>query len=144
MGRVGKIGVVILTIYSFITASSYAAERWYPNIEEGLKVAKEQNRLVMFYFYEDGCTYCKYMEEVVFVEPEVDTYMNSKFIVVPVDVENLPENLDRRFIAFGTPTFILYNPKTDKIVMQIFGLQESDEFLKLLSTACKKAKLKEC
>jgi len=39
---------------------------------------------------------------------------------------------------------MIYDPFKDKIIMQIFGLQESDEFYEYLSSACKKAKVKRC
>ncbi len=136
---------VLILFTLFILSLGVALEdRWYPNVKEGIRVAKEKGKLVMFYFWEEGCTYCKYMEEVVFVDPEVYRYMHEKFVIVPVDVDNIPEDLDRRFMVLGTPTFIIYDPRTDRIVFQIIGMQEIDEFLKLMTMACRKAKVMEC
>ncbi len=120
------------------------ADRWYPDFQRGVETAKREGKLVLVYFYEDGCNYCKYMEDVVFIDPEVSTLMENAFVVVPVNVEDIPETLDKRFRAVGTPTFFVYDPKSDRIVMQIFGLQETDEFLELLMSACKRSKVKGC
>ncbi len=134
----GKILSIILSLYLF------AFGDWYPDFRKGVEVAKKENKLVMVYFYEEGCTYCKYMEEVVFIEPEVYKLMEKNFVVVPIDIEDPPDYLDRRFTAAGTPTFYIYDPRTDKIVLTIFGMQEAEDFIKLLKLACSKAKIRTC
>ena len=132
--------IVALLLFSVLGFSS----QWYPDFKKGVEVAKRENKLVLVYFYEEGCNYCKYMEEVVFIDPKVSTIMENVFVVVPIDVEEIPPDLDKRFKAIGTPTFMVYDPRGDKLIMQIFGLQESDQFYELLSSACKKMKIKSC
>ncbi len=128
----------------FLALSVGFGDRWYPDFSEGVEVAKREGKLVLVYFYEVGCTFCKYMEEVVFIEPSVSELMEKGFVVVPIDVDEIPPDLDRRFRAVGTPTFYIYDPKRDKILMTIFGLQEAEEFTNLLKKACLKAKIKNC
>ncbi|WP_457601423.1 thioredoxin family protein [Hydrogenivirga sp.] len=120
------------------------ASRWYPDFHRGVEVARQENKLVMVYLYENGCNYCKYMEDVVFIDPKVSDIMERVFVVVPVNVEDIPEDLDRRFRSLGTPTFFIYDPKRDKLLMQIFGMQEADEFYELLTDACKKYGMRRC
>jgi thioredoxin-related protein len=136
--------LILLLLAGVLSWASTLDERWYPDVKEGIRVAKEKGKLVMFYFWEEGCTYCKYMEEVVFVDPQVYRYMHEKFVIVPVDTDNIPPDLDRRFRVLGTPTFIIYDPRTDRIVFQIIGMQEIEDFLKLMMMACRKAKVMEC
>ena len=131
--------LILLLLSCFLFAS-----QWYPDFRKGVEVAKREGKLVLVYFYEEGCNYCKYMEEVVFVEPEVSSLMDKAFVVVPVDTEDIPDYLDKRFRVYGTPTFFVYDPNRDKIILQIFGMQESDEFLELLKKACSKVKVKSC
>jgi len=131
---------VLAVLLSFAVALLVWASRWYPDFQEGVKVAKETGKLVLVYFYEEGCTYCKYMEEVVFIEPEVHSIMEKVYVVVPIDVDDIPSTLDKRFRAVGTPTFMVYDPISDKIIFQIFGMHEPDDFSRLLSKACKKVK----
>ncbi len=135
----GRLLVLLLTLFCLLFAS-----QWYPDFRKGVEVARKEGKLVLVYFYEEGCNYCKYMEEVVFVEPEVSSLMERAFVVVPVDTEDIPHYLDKRFRVYGTPTFFIYDPNKDRIVMQIFGMQESDEFLELLKRACSKVKVKSC
>lgn len=133
-------GLLTLLLLSCIIFAS----QWYPDFRKGVEVAKKEGKLVLIYFYEEGCTYCKYMEEVVFVEPEVSSLMDRAFVVVPVDTEDIPDYLDKRFRVYGTPTFFVYDPFRDRIVMQIFGMQESEEFLELLKRACSRVKVRSC
>ncbi len=136
-------GGFVLALLSTLTLL-WSESRWYPDVKEGFETAKIKEKLVLLYFYEEGCSYCRYMETVVFVDPEVSSLMDRAFVVVPVDTENIPRELDRRFRVFGTPTFIIYDPLRDRIIMEIFGMQESDEFLDLLKRACSKGKVKSC
>ncbi|HIC97011.1 MAG TPA: DUF255 domain-containing protein [Aquificaceae bacterium] len=122
----------------------FSESRWYPNIEEGLRVAREEGKLVLFYFYEEGCSYCKYMEEVVFVDPHVSDLMERSFVVIPVDTEDPPPDLDKRFRVFGTPTFFIYDALKGKVIMEIVGMHESDIFLRLLKRACAKVEVRAC
>ena len=126
----------LLLLFSYLLFAS----EWYPDFRKGVEVAKKEGKLVLVYFYEEGCDYCKYMEEVVFVEPEVNSLIERAFVVVPVDTEDIPGYLDGRFRVYGTPSFFVYDPTEGRIVMRIFGMQESDEFLELLKRACSKVK----
>lgn len=128
----------------FLLVSFLWASRWYPDFREGVSVAKEEGKLVLVYFYENGCSYCKYMEEVVFIDPKVSSLMDRAFVVVPINVEDIPGYLDRRFRVIGTPTFFIYDPYKDEIVMQVLGLQETEQFLGLLTRACTKFGSKRC
>ena len=135
----GKLILFLLFATCYLFAS-----QWYPDFRKGVEVAKKEGKLVLVYFYEEGCSYCRYMEEAVFVEPEVSSLMDKAFVVIPIDTENIPGYLDRRFRVYGTPSFFIYDPIRDKIVMQIFGMHESDEFLNLLKRACSKVRAKSC
>ena len=137
MRLVGFLLALSIILFSF-------GSEWYPDFNKGVEKARKEGKLVMVYFYEEGCNYCKYMEEVVFIDPKVSDLMEKSFVVVPVDTDNTPDHLDKRFRALGTPTFMIYDPFRDKIIMQIFGLQESEEFFDYLSSACKKSKVKRC
>ncbi len=135
---------VLLAVILTLSVGFSAQDRWYPNFYEGLKVARETNRLIMIYFYEETCTYCKYMEDNVFPDPNVHDYLSKNFVVVPIDVEDPPDNLDRRLRAFGTPHFMFYDPFRKKVIMEVIGLQETDDFLRFLRSACRKFERRQC
>lgn len=132
--------VLILAFTFTLTAQ----DRWYPDLREALKVAREQNKPIMLYFYEETCSYCKYMEDVVFVDPAVSKFMRDNLIVVPIDVEDPPSYLDRRLRVFGTPHFTFYDPFKRKVIFEIIGMQEADDFLTFLKKACRKFERRTC
>ncbi len=136
-----RLTLLVLLLAGLVLATQ---DRWYPDVKEGLDVAKKQNKLVMFYFYEETCTYCKYMEEVVFVDPKVSTFMSKNFVVVPIDVEDPPKDLDRRLRVFGTPHFMFLDPFRNRVIFEIIGMQETDDFLRLIRRACLKFERRKC
>jgi len=117
---------------------------WIPSFREAATVAREEERVMMIYFYEEDCAYCRRMEETVLPDPEVDGLLKRAFVVVPVNVEEIPDDLDRRFRAVGTPSFLFYDPRTDRVLFQLFGVQEKGEFLRFLRKACKSAGVRRC
>ncbi len=61
--------------------------------EEGLKMAKEQNKLLLLDFTGYACVNCRRMEENVWSDPQVYKLMKEKFIVISLyvdDKKNLP------------------------------------------------------
>ena len=135
-----RVFVLILTF----ALTLMAQDRWYPDLREALKVAREQNKPIMLYFYEETCSYCKYMEDVVFVDPAVSRFMRDNLIVVPIDVEDPPSYLDRRLRVFGTPHFTFYDPFSGKVIFEVIGVREAEDFLKLLKRACRKFERRAC
>lgn len=56
--------------------------------EEGLKMAKEQNKAVLLDFTGYACVNCRKMEENVWSQPEVYALMKEKFIVISLYVDD--------------------------------------------------------
>jgi len=44
----------------------------------------------------------------------------------------------------GTPSFILYDPRSDRVLIQLFGVYEPEEFARILRGACGEAGIKRC
>ncbi len=63
--------------------------------EEGLKMAREQNKPILLDFTGYACVNCRRMEENVWSDPQVYKLMKEKFIVISLyvdDKKNLPSN----------------------------------------------------
>ena len=61
--------------------------------EEGLKMAKEQNKPILIDFTGYACVNCRRMEENVWSQPEVYAIMKEKYIIISLyvdDKEKLP------------------------------------------------------
>ncbi len=127
-----------------ISIFSYAQNLgWVTDFKKGVEIAKAQGKDVLIYFYGEHCPYCLQMEEFVLGDPEVDSFIRERFVVVSIDAGEEKE-LDRKFGVFGTPYFVVYDPARDKIILKIFGSREREDFLSLLIKACKKSSLRRC
>lgn len=56
--------------------------------EEGLKMAKEQNKPILIDFTGYACVNCRRMEENVWSQPEVYTIMKEKYIIISLYVDD--------------------------------------------------------
>jgi len=128
--------VAPILILIFVAGLSFS--QWIPSFREGREIAEREGKLILIYFYEEGCAYCRRMEETVFPDRRVDKIIRRAFLVVPVNVEEEPEDLDRRFRTVGTPSLLVYDPATDRIVIQLFGVQEAGELADLLGEICRR------
>ncbi len=134
----------VLALIIGISAFSYSqSQGWVSSFEEGIKLAKSQDKELLIYFYGEHCPYCIQMEEFVLGDPQVDNYIKERFVVVSLDIKSSHE-LDRKFGVIGTPYFVIYDPEHDKVLMKIFGSREREDFLSLLIKACKKSSLRRC
>lgn len=58
--------------------------KWY-NYQEGMTLAKKQNKKVFLHFYTDWCDYCKEMASTTFSNRTVVTMLNTDFVAIRVD-----------------------------------------------------------
>ncbi|RLJ71441.1 thioredoxin-related protein [Hydrogenivirga caldilitoris] len=135
--------ILVLLIIGISTLSSAQVEGWVTDFKRGVELAKAQGKEVLLYFYGEHCPYCLQMEEFVLGDPDVDRYIRERFIVVSLNI-NSSEELNRKFGVYGTPHFVIYDPNYDRIVLSIFGSREREDFLNLLTRACKKTSLRRC
>ncbi len=112
-----------------ISLSLFADIKWL-NLNDGLEIAKKDNKLVLIMMTSPSCGYCVKMEREVLTQEKVINTLNNFFIPVKIDVskDDYPETLRVR----GTPTFFFVTKKK-VIVNDIVGYRESDEFLSALS-----------
>jgi thioredoxin-related protein len=71
------------------------SENWL-NYNEGLALAKKENKYILIYFYTDWCGYCKKMDKETYSKEEVKKILNENFVVVKVNAES-----DKKVIENG-------------------------------------------
>ncbi len=133
-----------LLFYVFLFFNLLSFALWTSDPDEGLKEAQREGKLVMFYFHSGHCPYCTQMETFVLGDEDVSKHMEN-FIVISLSTDSsISRKWARQFGVFGTPTFVIYDPKQAKPVSIIFGSRNKDDFIKLILHACEKSNIKKC
>lgn len=113
----------------------------YPFVafDEGLRLAKEQNKPLFVYFGRFGCAWCDEVNKKTFVDPDLRKLYIKNYVLVYIDAESgkrlrLPSgeriteaNLGVRYKAFGTPMFV-YLDVNGKVLASIPGIQTVKDF----------------
>lgn len=130
-------------ILFILLAINLSFANWYTKTEEGLQKARKEEKLVMFYFYSRGCSYCQQME-LIFGEEEVAKRMEN-LVVISLDIHsNEGRSWAYKLGVFGVPSYVFYNPKTEKVVSSGFGSMSPQSFVNLIQNACKVSSIKKC
>jgi thioredoxin-related protein len=125
-------------------SASEANEINWMNYEDGVKLAKEQNKQILIDFSTAWCGYCKKMDRETFTNTSVIEYVNSNFVAIRVDGDSKREfEIDgfsttekkltsEMYGVRGYPTFWFLESDGSKIGKQP-GYQPAQGFLELLS-----------
>jgi thioredoxin-related protein len=121
----------VLAVLFCMSASFAASINWAPSYKAAVERAKKENKPIMLMLSQPGCPSCIQMKDVVFKNDEiVANEINSNFI--PVDVNILKDDWNKKFRAFATPTFYFIDKNENKIGRQFVGGAEGAEFLEVL------------
>lgn len=116
---------------------------WVTDFEKGIKMAKAQGKGVLVYFYGESCPYCSQMENFVLGDPEVESFVRERFVIVSLSLRE-SRDLAKRLGAVGVPYFVFYDPQGGNVILRVFGSRDRDDFLNLLIMACEKSHLRRC
>lgn len=135
--------LIILTACSKTNNEVQASDslKWY-NLEEGLKLGKQQQKPVLVDFYADWCSWCKKMDKEVFNESSVKNKLKANFILVKIDTESddvikyqgkkySPQEFMSVFKVTGLPT-LLFIDKEGQPVTKLPGFVPADQFKPIL------------
>lgn len=134
------IRIVIILLLSL----SIGLTKWYSNVDEGLEIAKKENKPIAFYFYSNYCPYCSQLEEFVLNQEDVQKRLEN-FVVISSNISSdSGSKWARKFGVPGTPTMVFYDPEKDKVLGIIFGSRSRTEINNLIRDVCKKVNIKSC
>ena len=131
-------------IWILLLASSLfsAGKEWY-SFNEGIALAKKENKHIVLDFYTDWCGWCKVMDQKTFSVPTVNKYLFDNFVPIRINAENdkeklvfqgktyTPRQLTRAFQVTGFPSIAFITPEME-VIEVIPGYIEKDLFLNLL------------
>ncbi len=78
--------IVTLVIYAYYPFNE-SKIKWY-DFNNGLEIAKAENKKILINVYADWCKWCKKLENEVFPDPEVMEYMLKRFISIKFNGED--------------------------------------------------------
>lgn len=136
--------IVHLVIYLLLISGVGFPQWWFSKADEGLRQAKEQGKLVVFYFHSQYCVYCRQVEDFVLPDEEVTKKLKN-FVVVSLDINSEEGRFwANRLGVFGTPTFVVYDPSKGSRVDLLFGSRPKEDFLRFFHRVCTTYRIKNC
>ncbi|MDP2884927.1 MAG: DUF255 domain-containing protein [Ignavibacteria bacterium] len=122
--------------------SAAKAITWH-RFDEGVALARQENKKILIDVYTDWCGWCKKMDKEVYANGEVGQTIASNFIAVKLDAESQKGAsyggtlMDEASVASalgatGYPTTVFLDPGA-KPITKIAGYMEPKEFVNVLS-----------
>src|SRR5205823_712220 len=104
---------------------------WQTDIDQALKHAKEENKLVLVHFYGDSCPPCRAVEQNVFPQPQVVQAMMPNYVPVKINVDE-DQKTAARYAVRAIPTDVFLVGGTGKETCRAISKQSPAEYAKLL------------
>jgi thioredoxin-related protein len=129
------VSFIYLTIHSAVVLSdnnyTYIADyKWNKNLDNGLAIAKEENKPVFIYFWAVWCQYCEKFETQTLPDERVRQMLENDFVLVAVDLD---ENVaaSQRY-GVRNPPHELFVDENGQIINRVGGYVDPDYFYNVL------------
>lgn len=141
--------LALLSLFTFLAASSHAAEGWQTDYKAALEQAAKENKMVLLDFTgSDWCGWCIKLVKDTFSKPEFQKFADKNLVLVELDFpNNKPQSaevkaqnqqLSEKFNVEGYPTLVLLNSKGKEIARNVGYLAGGpDGFIKWVESAGK-------
>lgn len=138
-----KVFVFAWVLISAAAISVAAETSSWIGFDEGLALAKKENKSIVVDFYTDWCHWCKVMDEKTFHESKVKNKLQQRFVTVRLDAEdekavanyrgNAYTNvqLTQAFGVTGFPTLAFLEPDGN-IITTVPGYVPAETFIHIL------------
>lgn len=106
------------------------------DLNQLLKQASEENKLIFIDAYTDWCGWCKELDKKVFSTQEISDLMNRYYIPIKIEMEqdSIGVMLARKYAIRGFPTAIILNGQGE-LVNLIDGYSERSDYAKRMLRA---------
>jgi thiol-disulfide isomerase/thioredoxin len=88
------------------TASTELPIHWQPDIDQAMKQAKDEKKLVLVHFYSDSCPPCRAVEQKVYPQPQVVQAMMRNYVPVKINVDE-DQKTATRYEVRAIPTDVV-------------------------------------
>lgn len=130
--------IVVLGLFAF---KPQAEEVKWLNFNDGYKLAKKKNKIMLVDVYTDWCGWCKRMDRDTYAKPGIVNALNKDYVVVKFNPEvtgvtysyngktydgpGLAGAISNNSIS-GYPTTVFINPKSHKTKLEVGYKNEAD------------------
>ena len=138
------VAAVCLLVYVFMAGCSEPPQNedngsgakleWIHSEEQGLALAKQENKPVLIDFYADWCPPCHQMDKVTFQNKRVISELD-RFVAIKADVsrpDSPGQPAGKKYNVSAFPTFVLID--TQGRQKTVVGYQDPEEFLRILKS----------
>jgi thioredoxin-related protein len=136
------LGVFLTSSGGDTTVSPPATEVKWHSFDEGVALARQENKKILVDVYTDWCVWCKKMDKEVYTNGMVGQTMTSNFIAVKLSAESQKgvtfegatmseASLAGSMGVTGYPTVVFLDPSA-KPITKISGYMEPKEFASVL------------
>jgi thioredoxin-related protein len=117
-------------IVSNETHTFIAGLDWYKDYEDGQRVAFEQDKPMLVYFWATWCEFCKKLEKEVYPNPDVNKMLEEDFVLVAINIDDNTEDAG----AFGVwvPPAEKFVTPEGEIIDSVGGYLPEESFLRVL------------
>ncbi|MES2655660.1 MAG: DUF255 domain-containing protein [Bacteroidota bacterium] len=130
--------IVVLGLFAFKPQTEEV--KWL-NFNDGYKLAKKKNKIILVDVYTDWCGWCKRMDRDTYAKPSIVNALNKDYVVVKFNPEvtgvtysyngktydgpGLAGAISNNSIS-GYPTTVFINPKSHKTKLEVGYKNEAD------------------
>ncbi|MFQ6073242.1 MAG: thioredoxin family protein [Methanosarcinales archaeon] len=112
---------------------------WNKNIDEGFRIAQEQNKPILVYFWAQWCKYCEQLETKTLPNEKVSKILKNDFVLVAIDLDEQGEVAQRYGVSY--PPHEIFLDKNGNIITRIPGYVDANRFLMELKEVKKGVKV---
>ncbi len=112
----------------FATSLMAAEVSWAKDFQSGLKLAKDQNKPMLFVISRDTCKYCIILKNTTFKDERVVKTLDKNFIAVTAWL-NENDYVPKELFTPGLPGVWFLLPSGEPMFQPLMGAQSTEEFL---------------
>jgi len=123
---------ILIYIGLLFATSLMAAEiNWVKDFQSGLKLAKEQNKPMLFVISRDTCKYCILLKNTTFKDEKVVAALDKDFVAV-TSWTNENDYIPEKLLTPGLPGIWFLFPSGKPMFQPLMGAQSKEDFLYIL------------
>lgn len=108
------------------------------NLENALKAAKKENKLIFIDVYTTWCGPCIQLKKTTFIDTKVANYFNTRFINIACDAESIEGKImANQFQVQEYPTMLFLSPE-GKVIQIAIGYYPAKILMELAKDVSKK------